>query len=178
MSNNDPVLGQILAQLNSLQVSQQTLQAKVCICTVRPTDSCVICVQLDALTGIPTSPPRNAIPIPGRQDSPTSQNPLLLSPTSLGRNPIVSSPPSGTRELTNIDKEREKALYPGRVLLTSKSVTIILPLLSLALCKWEGLRMCFLACSGTYPAVAIIILTAHPSYVHKHDTQEASYKHR
>jgi len=39
----------------------------------------------------------------------------------------VSSPPLGTHELTNVDKEREKALYPGRVLLTSKSVTLIPP---------------------------------------------------
>ncbi|KAF8550103.1 hypothetical protein OG21DRAFT_1514477 [Imleria badia] len=109
---NDAVLVQILAQLNALQVSQQTLQAK-----------------LDALTtpSSPQSPQREkGIPIPGRNGtesigSPTSSN-LLLSPSpSLSRTLLVSStPPTSTpsdHPLT--DKEREKALYPGRVILAT-----------------------------------------------------------
>ncbi|KAG6370540.1 GTP cyclohydrolase N terminal-domain-containing protein [Boletus reticuloceps] len=109
-STNDAVLDQILAQLNALQVSQQTLQTK-----------------LDALTTPP--PPHspqgaNGIPIPGRNEcigSPSSSN-LLLSPsTSLSRAHLVSStPPTSTPpDHPLIDKEREKALYPGRVVLAT-----------------------------------------------------------
>ncbi|KAF8125121.1 GTP cyclohydrolase N terminal-domain-containing protein [Boletus edulis] len=111
-SINDAVLDQILAQLNALQVSQETLQAK-----------------LDALT---TSPPphspqgANGIPIPGRSGhecigSPSSSN-LLLSPsTPLSRAHLVSSTPPTSTPLDHplIDKEREKALYPGRVVLAT-----------------------------------------------------------
>ncbi|KIK10613.1 hypothetical protein PISMIDRAFT_124184 [Pisolithus microcarpus 441] len=102
-STNDALLTQILARLNSLQVSQQTLQAK-----------------LDSLI-TPTSPPRNGPSSPGGQlDSPTSPN-LLFSPsTTLSRTQIVSSPPIGTSvEQTISGKDREKVLYPGRVLLTT-----------------------------------------------------------
>ncbi|KAF9236969.1 GTP cyclohydrolase N terminal-domain-containing protein [Melanogaster broomeanus] len=105
-STNDAVLVQILAQLNALQISQQTLQAK-----------------LDALT-MPVSPQRSGVPIPGRQEPETSPtiSTLLLSPsTSLSRTQLVSfSPPTSTPpDHVSTDKEREKALYPGRVLLTT-----------------------------------------------------------
>ncbi|KAG8214313.1 GTP cyclohydrolase N terminal-domain-containing protein [Butyriboletus roseoflavus] len=109
---NDAVLVQILAQLNALQISQQTLQAK-----------------LDALAppSPPLSPPsRNGIQIPGRNGhesvgSPPSSN-LLLSPsTSLAGTHLVSSPPPTSTPLDHrsTDKEREKALYPGRVILAT-----------------------------------------------------------
>ncbi|KAH0826250.1 GTP cyclohydrolase N terminal-domain-containing protein [Lanmaoa asiatica] len=110
-STNDAVLVQILAQLNALQVSQQTLQAK-----------------LDALTTLspPQSPFQGAgIPISGRSPdsvgSPPSTN-LLLSPSpSLSRAHLVLSPtPTSTpadHPLT--EREREKALYPGRVVLAT-----------------------------------------------------------
>jgi hypothetical protein len=133
---NDAVLVQILAQLNALQVSQQTLQAKV----TPPFFADVSChnthcihihmvLKLDALAtpSPPQSPRRDGISIPGRNGpeslgSPSSSN-LLLSPSpSLTRAHLASStPPTSTpsdHPLT--DREREKALYPGRVILASE----------------------------------------------------------
>ncbi|KAG1724283.1 GTP cyclohydrolase N terminal-domain-containing protein [Suillus occidentalis] len=100
--SSDALLTQILAQLNALQISQQTLQAK-----------------LDAFT-TPGSPPSHGTPITGHHDSPTSSN-LLLSPSSsLSKVHLASVSPASTPSDHNLtDKEREKALYPGRVLLTT-----------------------------------------------------------
>ena len=137
---NDAVLVQILAQLNALQVSQQTLQAKVTPPFFANNVSghnrthCIhihVVLKLDALTtpSPPQSPQRrgDGIPIMGRNGpeslgSPASSN-LLLSPSpSLTRPHLVSStPPTSTppdHPLT--DREREKALYPGRVVLASE----------------------------------------------------------
>lgn len=100
--SSDALLTQILAQLNLLQVSQQTLQAK-----------------LDALTS-PASPPSVGSPIPIHHDSPSTPT-LLLSPvSSLSKVHLASPSPTKTPlEHALTDKEREKALYPGRVLLTT-----------------------------------------------------------
>ncbi|EPQ54405.1 hypothetical protein GLOTRDRAFT_76898 [Gloeophyllum trabeum ATCC 11539] len=105
---SDAVLTQILSQLQALQASQQTLQAK-----------------LDSLT-TPASPPlapTNGVPIPGRGvDSPSMHpaspsqpvpvhSPLSTSASSMGLSPAADKPVS--------DKERERALYPARVILTT-----------------------------------------------------------
>jgi len=109
---NDAILVQILAQLNALQISQQTLQAKV-----------------DALSSASSpsqSPPqRNGVPIPGRNGSDIGSPPpsnLLLSPsTSLAGAQLASSPPLSNlpQHQAQTEKEREKALYPGRVVLAT-----------------------------------------------------------
>ncbi|KAG2125613.1 GTP cyclohydrolase N terminal-domain-containing protein [Suillus cothurnatus] len=100
--SSDALLTQILAQLNALQVSQQTLQAK-----------------LDAFT-TPRSPPSHGTPITGHHDSPISST-LLLSPSSsLSKVHLASASQASTPpDHSQTDKEREKALYPGRVLLTT-----------------------------------------------------------
>lgn len=121
---SDAVLTQILNQLQSLQVSQQILQAKVCVnVNVMPMLVDLIrFLQLDSLGGNsapspPQSPPRHAIPIPGRSqaDSPTP-------PSSFTTASALSAmaAPSHDADKPISDKEREKILYPGRVLLTSQ----------------------------------------------------------
>ncbi|KAI9568441.1 GTP cyclohydrolase N terminal-domain-containing protein [Boletus coccyginus] len=110
---NDAVLVQILAQLNALQVSQQTLQAKF--------DAFATPSSLSS----PSSPQRgDAISVSGCNGpeslgSPSSSN-LLLSPSPRKAHLVSSAPPTSTppdRPLT--DREREKALYPGRVVLAT-----------------------------------------------------------
>ncbi|KAK0238188.1 GTP cyclohydrolase N terminal-domain-containing protein, partial [Armillaria nabsnona] len=98
---SEAVLTQILAQLQALQVSQQTLQAKYY--TVN---------QLDAVADgnpKPLTPERRSIPIPGVSTSPSISDIASKSP--------LSSSPTSSR--TTTDREREKALYPGRVNLTT-----------------------------------------------------------
>ncbi|KAF8901947.1 cyclohydrolase [Mucidula mucida] len=99
---SEAVLTQILAQLETLQVSQQTLQAK-----------------LDAMTenkgrpmsvSPPATPERRGIPIPGT--SPTVHESFKASLAS-------ASPATSPTSSTPSDKERERLLYPGRVNLTT-----------------------------------------------------------
>ncbi|KAF5365463.1 hypothetical protein D9758_010823 [Tetrapyrgos nigripes] len=93
--SNDAILTQILSQIQALQVSQQTLAAKV-----------------DALAGggpTTTASSTSAIAIPQTTSSDSIDVPIATS--------LSTSPPAGTTLAT--DKEREKALYPGRVLLTT-----------------------------------------------------------
>ncbi|KAL0961280.1 hypothetical protein HGRIS_006240 [Hohenbuehelia grisea] len=105
---SDAVMTQVLAQLQAIQVAQQTMQAK-----------------LDALTN--KSPAaeveRQGIPIHKRTDSADSSRALAsvspdpiakaISSSSAG---LVSSPPA-TSGMS--DREREKLLYPGRIHLTT-----------------------------------------------------------
>lgn len=106
MSTSDAILTQILAQLQDLQKSQQVLAAKV-----------------DALS-TPSSP-RTGVPIPGRETPYTSPtDPHATSPST---SVLALSPPSssvfsssaGKNNLSTSDKERERALYPQRVILTT-----------------------------------------------------------
>jgi GTP cyclohydrolase II len=107
--SSDALLTQILTQLNALQVSQQTMQAK-----------------LDDLSSGKSAKPLEpkGVPIPGRSvatsttdvsattiGSPSASS-VLLSGASL-----VSGSPANTAVI--LDKEREKVLYPGRVNLTT-----------------------------------------------------------
>ncbi|KIM81121.1 hypothetical protein PILCRDRAFT_821949 [Piloderma croceum F 1598] len=104
MSTSDAVLSQILARLDALQVSQQALQAK-----------------LDSITN-PGSPPLAPVAIPSRQDSPSKTLSSLVSPSSPSTkvsSSISIGSPLDVREVSVGDKEREKLLYPGRVLLTT-----------------------------------------------------------
>ncbi|KAF5343499.1 hypothetical protein D9758_015658 [Tetrapyrgos nigripes] len=98
--SNDAVLTQILSQIQALQVSQQTLAAKV------------VDFFVDALAGggpTTTASSTSAIAIPQTTSSDSIDVPIATS--------LCTSPPAGTTLAT--DKEREKALYPGRVLLTT-----------------------------------------------------------
>ncbi|THU97361.1 hypothetical protein K435DRAFT_778100 [Dendrothele bispora CBS 962.96] len=100
--NSDAILTQILAQVQALQVSQQALAAKVE--TLQPSTT----------TSAPIAVPATTIA------ATTSPSPLPPS-HSLDATSISTSPPPGTA-LTSTerkDKEREKVLYPGRVLLTT-----------------------------------------------------------
>ncbi|KDQ50544.1 hypothetical protein JAAARDRAFT_41999 [Jaapia argillacea MUCL 33604] len=109
MSASDAVLTQILSQLQSLQVSQQTLQAK-----------------LDAMTITPSSPPlvpvSGGVAISGRETPSTISTPGAQSP-SMGSVPLSSSISSvgsaSSIEKHMADREREKLLYPQRVILTT-----------------------------------------------------------
>ncbi|KAJ3724041.1 GTP cyclohydrolase N terminal-domain-containing protein [Lentinula raphanica] len=85
------VLAQILAQLQSLEMNQEAMQAK-----------------LDALT--------NANPA---FSSPPPSEPKSLPIMNGTNTPSSSSASSQTNLATKSSKEKEKALYPGRVLLTT-----------------------------------------------------------
>ncbi|KAI9059238.1 hypothetical protein FKP32DRAFT_1580268 [Trametes sanguinea] len=110
-ATSDAVLTQILTQLEALQVSQQTLQAK-----------------LDALTASrsaspPSSPKGVGTPIPGRH----ADSAIIMSaeaPTAAPQQTLIS--PSTSPVVSTIihhekdkDKERERLLYPSRVMLTT-----------------------------------------------------------
>ncbi|KAI0632376.1 GTP cyclohydrolase N terminal-domain-containing protein [Trametes polyzona] len=111
MPVSDAILTQILTQLEELQVSQQTLQAK-----------------LDALAASktaspPLSPRSGGTPIPGRQaaaDAMMSTEAPTASPHStLIHSPSTSPSTSTIGAHNDRDKEREKLLYPSRVMLTT-----------------------------------------------------------
>jgi hypothetical protein len=115
MPVTNAMLTQILAQLQTIQLSQQAMQAKVRY-RIRPSsfNGSHPELQLDALSTaeqtsplepkaiIPSSPPIVSIPVPS--SSTTRIAPLVPNST-----PGVIT-----------DKEREKLLYPGRVNLTSE----------------------------------------------------------
>ncbi|KAF9529594.1 GTP cyclohydrolase N terminal-domain-containing protein [Crepidotus variabilis] len=98
---SDAVLTQILAQLQALQVSQQTMQAKI-----------------DALTPpgkTPTTPLEPKAVLPPSTPTRTSASGTPSSPPPATSSSAATSVPG--KPLT--DKEREKLLYPGRVNLTT-----------------------------------------------------------
>ncbi|KAI0260639.1 GTP cyclohydrolase N terminal-domain-containing protein [Gloeopeniophorella convolvens] len=104
-SVDSAVLTQILSQLESLQVSQQVLQAKLDSLAnpvspgMRPVSSHGLSsptrASLSSLDGTPATPPSGLVP--------------------------STATPSGDKisESAPTDKERERALYPGRVLLST-----------------------------------------------------------
>ncbi len=134
--SSDAVLTQILTQLEQLTLSQQVLQAKVPLLlplrSIPPLTSPF--QQLDVITS--QSPPPGApasrtaaVPIPHRNSSP----PVPLS-TSFSHPQIISSSPStsafgisppgpfaGRLPSKSLQQDREKVLYPQRVILTSES---------------------------------------------------------
>ncbi|KAG6847584.1 hypothetical protein H0H93_007189 [Arthromyces matolae] len=123
---SEAILTQILAQLNALQVQQQTMQAKLDALSgatvtkgpgsplepARPK-------EFETLTpvSISASSTPSVVPSPGPGPLPISTVNLKAPLTSV--EPNVGSPP--TSRAISSDKEREKLLYPGRVNLTSLS---------------------------------------------------------
>jgi hypothetical protein len=125
----DAVLTQILAQLESLQLSHQVLQAKVhLIYPNLPILSNLFEFKLDALSGpqsrtttipvpVPGSPP--TVPLNGLSGSPPASSSFGISPPStlLQRTPAPAPAPAVV--------DREKVLYPQRVILTSESLSYV-----------------------------------------------------
>ncbi|KAI0771360.1 GTP cyclohydrolase N terminal-domain-containing protein [Irpex lacteus] len=113
MSTDPAVLTQISQYFEALQVSQQALHAKL--------DN-IINGQLPVsnTSSPPLSPQKGGIPLPRAQsDTP----PVVGSPSSSLNNPsllstVAGATQNGTAEKTLNDKEREKLLYPSRVMLT------------------------------------------------------------
>src|ERR1700728_2479270 len=145
MAASHAILTQILAQLDALQVSQQTLQAKVrsSLCKSHPSyynDFYNSLLQFDAVTIVNPSSAVSPTPSQGSTNilSPpiqpsTSADDVASSPEAPPRiikaSLASSSPLVGRRAAVASDKERESLLYPGRVNLTSKSIDIILTLI-------------------------------------------------
>ncbi|KAJ4485413.1 cyclohydrolase [Lentinula aciculospora] len=102
------ILAQILAQLQSLQVTQQAMQ-----------------VKLDTLsnanaTASPPPPEPKGLPIPTRTNGTngTSRSPENSGILSSSVDSVVSTAASAANA-SDISISREKSLYPGRVLLTT-----------------------------------------------------------
>ncbi|KAG6840447.1 hypothetical protein C0991_006623 [Blastosporella zonata] len=106
MPATDAVLTQILAQLDAMQIQQQTMQAK-----------------LDAISSANKA---HVVPLEPTHGRSTSTDHILSSspiPISTVKASLASAEPHvGTPPLRASDREREKLLYPGRVNLTSKHV--------------------------------------------------------
>jgi TolA-binding protein len=127
MTVSDAILTQLLAQLNALQVSQQTMQAKVRIDQQLRSRSDVVNFQLDSIanqkqTSAPASPPsglKTQAP-EGLTSSGTSGTPEVPSPLVLKAALSSSAPEVVSRPIPTTDKERERLLYPGRINLTSE----------------------------------------------------------
>jgi hypothetical protein len=129
MAVSDAVLTQILAQLDALQVSQQTLQAKVCFFFHLQSQQHshppfhLAYFKLDAISKPLDVEPSHAPSTPSSAVQPTPLASLApVSKASLSSSaPRVCTPdlkgPVGATE-----REREKLLYPGRVNLTSTFV--------------------------------------------------------
>ncbi|TFL02696.1 GTP cyclohydrolase N terminal-domain-containing protein [Pterulicium gracile] len=106
--SSDALLTQILTQLNALQVSQQTIQAKL--------------DELDReRSSVKTLEPKG-IPIPIRQVSDVGSVASVESVigSASPKTPSILSSATIPRTTAGVsDKEREKLLYPGRVNLTT-----------------------------------------------------------
>ena len=118
MPVTNAILTQILAQLETMQLSQQTMQAKVRYRIRTPLHSTGSHpkLQLDALSAAD-----HALPLEPKSmqalvtSSPPKVSNSLPSPSTKTPTPVSNSTPG-----VMTDKERERLLYPGRVNLTSK----------------------------------------------------------
>ncbi|EIW59399.1 uncharacterized protein TRAVEDRAFT_122910 [Trametes versicolor FP-101664 SS1] len=107
MPVSDAILTQILTQLEALQVSQQTLAAKVDALTPPKTPS-----SAPQSSGTPATSGQAAAEAMMAMEAPTaSPHSSLISPST--------SPATGTLSNNERDKEREKVLYTSRVMLTT-----------------------------------------------------------
>jgi len=116
MPVSEAILTQILTQLEALQVSQQTLQAKLDALTSSSKSS----NHVASLSGSPSAtPPRFGVEIPHASTPSVPMPNLNLSSPTLSS----STPSLPDRQIPSLDKdkekEREKALYPSRVVLTT-----------------------------------------------------------
>ena len=113
----------------------------------------------------PGSPPLAPVSIPSRQNSP-SKTPSLLSPSTKASSSSISigSPPNNTSEISASDKEREKLLYLGRVLLTSKSLQFRFHVVSLTQ-SIQRLNLRGLRIACLFHVLRIPFICAHCSIV-------------
>ncbi|KAI0087850.1 GTP cyclohydrolase N terminal-domain-containing protein [Irpex rosettiformis] len=112
MSADPAALTQITQYFEALQVSQQALHAKL--------DNILNGqVPVSNTSSPPLSPQKGGIPLPRPQ---SETPPMAASPSSLNNPSLLSALASAngtTAEKTLTDKEREKLLYPSRVMLTT-----------------------------------------------------------
>ncbi|KAH6892740.1 cyclohydrolase [Coprinopsis sp. MPI-PUGE-AT-0042] len=106
---SDAVLTQILARLEALQVSQQSIQAQLDNLQSEKTTSTPLSPSPAVREELPSSPPPEKPTTLGQVGSAASAAAVLGS----------TSTPDRTSTAGMTDKEREKLLYPGRVLLTT-----------------------------------------------------------
>ncbi|CAA7262746.1 unnamed protein product [Cyclocybe aegerita] len=113
MPVSEAILTQILAQLETMQVAQQTMQAKLDSLSAgaRPSSP----LEPKALLPMPSTPPRPTSI--SAASSPVSKQKALDEERKAGL--ASSSPNTSTPPKVLTDKEREKLLYPGRVNLTT-----------------------------------------------------------
>ncbi|RDB16228.1 Uracil-regulated protein 1 [Hypsizygus marmoreus] len=102
MPVSDAILTQILAQLDAMQVSQQTIQAK-----------------LDSLTGAttPLEPKPRSVSVSSEPSTPPDTQVGIVKASLVSAALRVEVPTPRTTAAA--EKEREKLLYPGRVNLTT-----------------------------------------------------------
>ncbi|TFY71850.1 hypothetical protein EVG20_g1157 [Dentipellis fragilis] len=101
------VLTQILTQLQSLQVSQQALQAKL--------DSLSSVTSRSASSGVASPAQSASVPLPVTASADATASPSASAANVLGS--IQASTELPDKIIS--DREREKLLYPGRVMLTT-----------------------------------------------------------
>ncbi|KAH8984461.1 GTP cyclohydrolase N terminal-domain-containing protein [Lactarius akahatsu] len=104
-STDSAVLAQILTQLESLQLSQQVLQAKIDTLTNPVSPG----TWPASSHGLPSPIPASSLSLDGAPSTPPS-GPTQAIATSVGEKGVDG---------ISAEKEREKVLYPGRVLLTT-----------------------------------------------------------
>ncbi|PPQ87364.1 hypothetical protein CVT25_001980 [Psilocybe cyanescens] len=131
MPVSDAILTQILAQLEAMQVSQQTMQAKLDALSQGKGSSPLEPKPIQGIPNLsaPSSPPRGGASASTQTDSSVGATPAdktIVPSTSppktatAARAALSSAPPSLRPTAASLtDKEREKLLYPGRVNLTT-----------------------------------------------------------
>ncbi|KAF9546676.1 hypothetical protein CPC08DRAFT_715958 [Agrocybe pediades] len=128
MPVSDAVLTQILAQLEAMQVSQQTMQAKLDALSLGVNKTPISPLEPKSTDRIPTlsSPAPAGQPSLAKVSTAASAEAIITTKSAMG----VQSDDSGRAALSSslpvtgakgglTDKEREKLLYPGRVNLTT-----------------------------------------------------------
>ena len=135
MPVSEAILTQILAQLETLAVQQQSLQAAVSLSYSSSFHNFLLFIQVDALTTNPqaSSASLNPLNTSGNissetlhRESRSTPTPNIPSATPDIPFPRVGSPSSSdniheaNRPSSSSDKSREKVLYPNRVILTSE----------------------------------------------------------
>ncbi|KAH9480916.1 Uracil-regulated protein 1 [Psilocybe cubensis] len=120
MPVSDAILTQILAQLEAMQVSQQTMQAKLDALSQHKPSSPLEPKSMKGLPNLatPSTPPREGTSTSTQTDD--AKESVVSVQAQSTRAALSSAPPSlGPAAASLTDKEREKLLYPGRVNLTT-----------------------------------------------------------
>ncbi|KAF8625613.1 hypothetical protein AX17_006799 [Amanita inopinata Kibby_2008] len=124
MPVSDAVLTQILAQLEAMQIQQQTMQAKLDAISVTAKHQTLLepkAVQSEPELSSPASPTSPTSPTSPATPSIFTAAAAAVASVAAGPVKIAlsSSGPQGSGLPAKSDKERERLLYPGRVNLTT-----------------------------------------------------------